>query len=100
MYTIHLRTWIAVEDKRRRTLVLALSEKEGMVPLQDVRHVSPKIAELYAGLTNKTVQRDIEKLIKLDLIIKEKNGIRPHWELLGTYFTPTKAKNRQQGAPK
>jgi Fic family protein len=89
-----------IEDKRRRALILALSEKIEAVPLEDVRHVSPKIAELYSGLTNKTVQRDVEKLIKLDLIVKEKKGIRPRWELMRTYFTPVKVHTKQQSAPK
>ena len=44
--------------------------------MEAVRHVSPQIAELYANLSEKTVQRDVEMLIKLNLIVKEKKGIR------------------------
>jgi len=88
------------EDKRRRDLVLALSEKHEAVTMEAIRHVSPQIAELYAGLSEKTVQRDVEMLIKLKLIVKEKKDIRPRWELMRTYFTPTKAKMRQQSTPK
>jgi len=85
-----------LEDKRRRDLVLALSEKTAIVPLDEVRHISPKIAEKYANLSDKTVLRDVNVLVKLGLVVKEKKGFRPRWELLRTYFSPTKAKKRQQ----
>ncbi|HVM72862.1 MAG TPA: Fic family protein [Anaerolineales bacterium] len=77
------------EDKRRRKLVLELSDTKDYVPLTDVRHISPKTAEMYANLTDKTVERDIERLVNLDLVVKEKKkGIRPKWEILQTYLSP------------
>ena len=76
------------EDKRRKRLVLDLYAKKEDVHMDEVRHISPKIAEMYAGISEKTVQRDIEKLISLNLIVREKKVIRPKWEIMQTYFTP------------
>jgi Fic family protein len=85
-----------VEDKRRRTLILAIGEAGGEIQLDAVRHISPKIAELYANLSDKTVERDIEKLEELNLVVRRKKGVRPHWELMRSYFIPTRAENRRQ----
>src|SRR5690606_22122369 len=54
----------ATRDRRRR-LLLDLSEQvdaEGKVksiPLNELRYISSRLAEAYAGKTEKTVQRDV-----------------------------------------
>jgi len=82
------------EDKRRRKLILALSAQTGEIPVDEVRHISSRIAEMYAGVSEKTVQRDVEKLLDLNLIVKDKKGIRPKWELLSSFLSPSVARNR------
>jgi len=62
--------------KRRRDLVLALSRKEEPVPLIEIRHVSANVAEAYAGKTAKTVTRDVNALVEMDLVGLTPKGIR------------------------
>jgi len=62
--------------KRRRDLVLALSRKEEPVPLIEIRHVSANVAEAYAGKTAKTVTRDVNALVEMDLVELTPKGIR------------------------
>jgi Fic family protein len=83
------------EDKRRRKLVLELSSVEGELPMDKIRYVSPKVAELYASLTEKTLQRDVKRLIAMGLIVKNKKGIRPNWESLRAFISPTIANKKQ-----
>ena len=52
-----------------------------LAPAQ-VRHVSPRIAEAYAGKTDKTVQRDINALVNMGLVERTPTGIRVKRELL------------------
>ena len=75
-------------DVRRRNLVLDLSLRDQAVPLSDVRHVSPRIAEYYAGKTRKTLTRDINSLLEMGLITKDAKGIRPNRETVLAFLPP------------
>lgn len=66
----------SVTQIRRRRLVLDLTEKPEPVPISGIRHLSPRIAEAYAGKTPKTIQRDINNLTAQGLIEKTKDGVR------------------------
>lgn len=58
--------------KRQRTL--ALEMPLGMfVSLPDIPNTSIPLAKLYSHLSEKTLQRDLEKLMALDLIVKREN---------------------------
>lgn len=65
--TMHGQTTDGPAQKRQRTLVLALPEKRG-VRRSQIRRLTPELAELYAGKTDKTVTRDLNKLRELDLV--------------------------------
>ena len=59
--------------KRQRSLALELPfDKEFQVV--KVSHLSIRLAQLYANVSEKTVQRDIEKLVALELVRKSENG--------------------------
>jgi Fic family protein len=88
------------EDKRRRMLLLELSNNSRELSIEDIRHFSPKVAESYANLGDKTIKRDINKLIEMDLVVKSGKGIRPKWELLQSFLSPTVAKRKSQISPK
>jgi len=62
--------------RRRRHLALDLSYKEEPVPLSEIRHISPRLAEAYAGKTAKTVTRDVNALVEMDLVEPTPKGIR------------------------
>jgi len=82
------------EEIRRRKLMLEFLEKDkDKIKLPDVRHITPKTAEMYASLTDKTVSRDIDKLIKMGLLIKSRGGfIEINWGLIQAFLTPVRKK--------
>ncbi|MBN1318658.1 MAG: Fic family protein [Anaerolineales bacterium] len=79
----------SVAENRRRRLVLDLTEKTKPVSMSEIRHISPRIAESYAGKTEKTIQRDISDLISKGLVEKTKKGIRARTETM-LAFMPDK----------
>ncbi|MBW1720396.1 MAG: Fic family protein [Deltaproteobacteria bacterium] len=78
----------SVTDVRRRRLAVDLSSQVDPVSMSKVRHISPRIAEAYANLTEKTVSRDINSLIKLNLAVKTKSGIVANSNLMHAFLPP------------
>lgn len=67
---------------RRRRLVIDLSEQAKPVPTSKLRHISPRIAEAYAGKTDKTMIRDINHLIAMGLVERTRGGVRAKPEIM------------------
>lgn len=67
-------------NERRRKLILDISEKTEPIPLKDIRHVSPRIAELYASKKDRTISRDINELISMELLERKGKGFLPKRE--------------------
>ena len=65
---------------RQRRLAIDLSQYPEPVQMQKVRHVSPRIAEAFAGKTDITVKRDLKHLQQLGLIEITKTGVRARRE--------------------
>jgi len=63
-------------NTRRRHFILDLSEKDAPVSASKLREISPRVAAEYAKKTSKTLIRDIEKLVEMDLIEISKGEIR------------------------
>ena len=76
-------------DIRRRRLVIDLSERVEPVPIAEVRRVSPRMAEAYATKGDKTLSRDINKLLALGLIEKTPEGIRARSETMRAFHPPS-----------
>ncbi len=51
-----------VAGRRQRRLAIDLSEADGPVKASEIRHISTRLAEAYAGKTDKTVSRDLNRL--------------------------------------
>jgi len=77
-------------DIRRRRLVIDLSKKESPIPLSDIRHISPRIAEAYASRTDKTVVRDINALQEMGLVERTPQGIKAKRETMLAFLPPTR----------
>ncbi len=69
-------------DNRRRQLILELSGSSQPFSISEIRHATPRIAEMYANLSQKTVERDIQELQHQELLIKEGKRYRIHLELM------------------
>jgi Fic family protein len=72
--------------KRQRDLVLALSARNEAVRRADLRYLTPELAEAYAGKQAKTVTRDINVLLDLDLIERTVGGFRARTELMYSFM--------------
>ncbi len=72
---------------RQRRLVLDLTKPTHR---RDITHVSPRIAELYAGLSDKTVTRDLSALEAAELVVREGDVISPNFGLV-LEFLPMRA---------
>ena len=80
---------------RRRELVLALTNQQEPVPRMALRHVGPAVAELYAGKTDKTLTRDINWLVKEDLIERLAGGYRARVDRMRG-FRPDRAERARE----
>jgi Fic family protein len=79
-------------SRRRRTLALMLKKATPPeVPLDEVKHLTPEIAEFYAKRTAKTLMRDINELEKMELLIRSAKSVQANFKLL-TQFLPGRRK--------
>ena len=76
-------------DIRRRQLVLGLTAKVEPVPLAQLRYISPRIAEAYAGKTDKTVQRDVNRLVEMGLVKYSNKGVQIRRERMSAFRPAT-----------
>jgi Fic family protein len=76
-------------EVRRRRLIIDLSALLKPIPLAELRYISPRIAEAYAVLTDKTLNRDINALIKMGLAEKNKEGVRAKPETMFAFLAPS-----------
>jgi Fic family protein len=60
--------------RRQRALVLDLTHSEP-VALSKVRYISPRVAEAYSNRSDKTIQRDLDALLKLNLVQRRANDL-------------------------
>ena len=66
--------------RRMRELVLDLSRKDGPLAKKDLPNLSAGLAVAYSKKTEKTLSRDLNSLLKLELIVKEADGYRARRE--------------------
>ena len=83
---------------RRREIALALTDRERPVRRAELRRLNPTVAELYAGKTDKTLTRDINWLLKEDLIEKMLGRYRARVDRMRS-FRPPRAKGDASGRP-
>lgn len=73
-------------SKRRRKLVLELPETE-RVKRQQLRRLTPDLAEMYAGKGDRTLSHDLNKLAELGLIEGDtRTGYRSRVELINAFM--------------
>ncbi len=84
----------SVADTRRRQLTAHLTDAPNPVPIADLRNISPKIAEAYAGKTNRTIRRDVNVLESMDLIRRSFEGVEINRELMSAFLSPVIAREQ------
>jgi len=75
--------------RRRRHLVLSLPVGE-ITSTADVRRLNAELAEEYAGHTQKMINRDLNSLQEMGLVIRTRSGVQPAIEQMRA-FLPLRA---------
>lgn len=73
---------------RRRHLVLDLSLQTESVPIGKITEISPRVAKEYATLTHKTLMRDLNEMLRANLLEKTKGGYRARKEIILSFLPP------------
>ena len=80
------RTASGSAASRQRTLALRLSRAETPVRIADIPTLDADLGRAYANVTTRTLHRDIEALIGLELVVYEDRKVRAHHERLLTFL--------------
>ena len=72
-------------DRRRRLLLEDLTAAAAPVRIGRLRHLSPRLAEAYAGKSEKTLSRDVKWLEAAGLVQRTLQGVRPRTEALTAF---------------
>lgn len=73
-------------NDRKRKLALDISEHGVPVQVKEIRHLTPRIAELYAGKTDRVIFRDLNTLVEMNLLARVRKGYRPKWEEIAAFL--------------
>ena len=88
------RNKVSSTDIRRRQLVVDLTKATEPVPIVHLRYISPRIAEAYAGKTDRTIRRDVNALEKMGLIRRSYEGVETNRELMSAFLSPVIPRGR------
>lgn len=78
-----------VNQERRRELVLELSKHEGFMSMAKIRELSPMLARAYGQKSKRTLARDINALVEMELLVTAKEGVRARKEIILAFLPPT-----------
>ena len=73
-------------ERRQRRLVLDLSKCDSPVPRSVLRTLSEKVSLNYARRTDRTLTRDLNELVRRDLIVRESGGYRAKKEIIRAFL--------------
>ncbi len=91
------RDHAGINAKRQRDLVLELSMAREPVAVGKITELTPRLAKTYAGISAKTLQRDLAAVEELGLIERKPEGVRAKRELI-LAFLPWRRKETQTKA--
>jgi len=77
--------------RRQRDVLLEISKRSDPVPANDVRYLSPRVARQYEGKTRKTVTRDLNALMNMDLLEKLPEGYHAKRETILAFLPPRRS---------
>lgn len=72
----------SVADRRRKKVVLALTAQKDPIPTQKVRSLSQELNDCYRDKGAKTVTRDINELVSMNLVKKVDNKVVANREVM------------------
>jgi len=87
----HVHTCFHDQDtpapRRQKHIALDLPPGE-WVKRADLKHISARVAEAYAGKGSKAITRDLNRLTALDLIQRSRQGVRANREVVLGFLPP------------
>lgn len=87
----HFKDKAGVVSERKRKLILDISHNpEQAIAFKEIRHISPRIAEMYAGKTDIAIRRDLKTLMQMNLLKWEKGKYSPNWHILQAFMPERK----------
>jgi len=69
---------------RQRELLLSLSDNP--VPINGLRLLTPRLAEMYATKSEKTLTRDVNRLHSLGLVYIDKHTLRAAIDIMAAFI--------------
>ena len=69
-------------DTRQRHVALDLGDGDAWVEVGKVAELTPRLAKAYAGKTAKTLQRDLNALVEMGLIVRDGRKVRARREVI------------------
>lgn len=86
---------LSKSDQRRLGLMCQLPIHADPISISKLKELSAKVANLYAGVTTKTLRRDLNILSEMDLIIENKidKTIKPNWEVILSFLPARRSKS-------
>ena len=78
-----------ISEKRQRGLVFDLGQLGEVVDVSKISELTPSLARSYSKKTLRTIQRDVESLEQMGLIVRDGGGIRANREVI-LAFLPLK----------
>ncbi|HYG36944.1 MAG TPA: Fic family protein [Clostridia bacterium] len=79
---------------RQKHLALDLGDKDEWTEVGKVAELTPRLAAAYAGKTSKTVQRDLNALVEMGLILRDGRKIRARREVILAFLPLRKKPSR------
>jgi len=77
--------------QRKKELMLEiLKGDQSEYAMEEIRYVTARMAEIYAKLNMRTLSRDLEELVKMDLLIKNLGKYSPNLASLTAYMVPVR----------
>ncbi|WP_431883455.1 Fic family protein [Micromonospora gifhornensis] len=78
--------------RRQKCIVLDLTERGTPVPANKLPEVSGRLAVMYAGKGSKTISRDVNELVKMQLVRRVRGGLMANMDIIRA-FLPLRAEN-------
>ena len=73
-------------ERRRRSLLLALSRQPDAVPVSRLSSLDATVARDYATVSSRTLLRDVEALVRRSLLASSPNGVRANRERIRAFL--------------
>jgi Fic family protein len=84
-------------QKRRRELVFDLTDHGGWVDLPAISLLTPKLAREYATAGERTIQRDLNAVAKMGLILRRHGKVMANRQIIEA-FLPRRVEDRKAGS--